>query len=194
MAHNAKAGGEVGANGEFYKGGQFVADKADTVKGSSYTYVDRSFDARVARELEWSNRSRIIAEGDLCRITASRLWKSLSNHVGEVGEKVEAEVELVDLFSFEGCFGTTTVAKFRDDDGNLMVWFTSRFPNRGSKPVADVVHRLENGSVWRERAHDEPTFWECGDRMVLRGTVKSHDWYDGERQTTVTRCKLNETR
>lgn len=33
MAHNAKAGGEIGANGEFYKGGQFVADSADTVKG-----------------------------------------------------------------------------------------------------------------------------------------------------------------
>ena len=32
MAHNAKAGGEVGANGEFYKGGQFVADNPETAK------------------------------------------------------------------------------------------------------------------------------------------------------------------
>ncbi len=32
MAHNAKAGGEIGANGEFYKGGQFVAD-SDHPKG-----------------------------------------------------------------------------------------------------------------------------------------------------------------
>jgi hypothetical protein len=30
--HNAKAGGEIGANGEFYKGGQFVADNPETVK------------------------------------------------------------------------------------------------------------------------------------------------------------------
>lgn len=33
MAHNAKKGGEIGANGEYYKGGQFVADSANTVKG-----------------------------------------------------------------------------------------------------------------------------------------------------------------
>lgn len=31
--HNAKAGGEFGANGEWYKGGQFVADSENTVKG-----------------------------------------------------------------------------------------------------------------------------------------------------------------
>lgn len=34
--HKAIAGGEVGANGEFYKGGQFVADNADTIKGDGY--------------------------------------------------------------------------------------------------------------------------------------------------------------
>lgn len=32
MAHNAKAGGEIGANGEYYKGGQFVADNPNTSK------------------------------------------------------------------------------------------------------------------------------------------------------------------
>ncbi len=35
MAHKAKAGGEIGANGEFYKGGQFVADNPNTAKGSN---------------------------------------------------------------------------------------------------------------------------------------------------------------
>lgn len=33
MAHNAKSGGEIGANGEYYKGGQFVADNPNTAKG-----------------------------------------------------------------------------------------------------------------------------------------------------------------
>ena len=36
MAHKAKAGGEIGANGEFYKGGQFVADNPNTAKGSNH--------------------------------------------------------------------------------------------------------------------------------------------------------------
>ena len=33
MAHKAMRGGEIGANGEFYKGGQFVADCPNTAKG-----------------------------------------------------------------------------------------------------------------------------------------------------------------
>lgn len=33
--HKAVAGGEIGANGEFYKGGQFVADDPKTVKGEN---------------------------------------------------------------------------------------------------------------------------------------------------------------
>lgn len=32
MAYKAKSGGEIGANGEFYKGGQFVADNPNTAK------------------------------------------------------------------------------------------------------------------------------------------------------------------
>lgn len=35
MAHRAMRGGEIGANGEFYNGGQFVADNPFTVKGSA---------------------------------------------------------------------------------------------------------------------------------------------------------------
>lgn len=35
MAHRAMRGGEIGANGEFYQGGQFVADNPNTVKGSA---------------------------------------------------------------------------------------------------------------------------------------------------------------
>ena len=37
MAHKAMRGGEIGANGEFYKGGQFVADNPETAKGSRIT-------------------------------------------------------------------------------------------------------------------------------------------------------------
>ena len=33
MATQAKAGGEIGINGEFYTGGQFMAGSAQTVKG-----------------------------------------------------------------------------------------------------------------------------------------------------------------
>ena len=38
--HKAIAGGEVGANGEFYKGGQFVADDPKTVKGENRWFFE----------------------------------------------------------------------------------------------------------------------------------------------------------
>jgi hypothetical protein len=35
MKRQAKTGGETGANGEFYKGGQFIAENENTVKGAT---------------------------------------------------------------------------------------------------------------------------------------------------------------
>lgn len=58
-------------------------------------------------------------------------------------------------------FGWTTLIKFEDDHGNILDWWTS----------TDVKA-------------------EVGDRVLLTGTVKSHNEYKGIKSTTVTRCRL----
>lgn len=253
--HNAKAGGEIGANGEFYKGGQFVADTEDWVKGSSMTDAERrdkvsvwyecnnfwtvetdyaaigncvhpkSYFAdwglensrlffgylltlyladksvRISREEKWNCYAAAFgmdgiwfknckyhgkpvslfvtldAEGLAAKrkqmeaATADVRWyedvmadvyaaKSKSSYVGTDGEKISFEGTIEDKFSFEGQYGTVYVTKFRDADGNLLVWMGAG---------CDATK---------------------GQKVKVRGTVKRHEERDGEKQTIVTRCKV----
>lgn len=93
--------------------------------------------------------------------------KAISQYVGQVGDKVELDVILeknawFEIPSFRG-FGTDTmhVYTFRDDNGNALVWKTSKGLG------------IENGS-----------------RVHIKGTVKDHSEYNDEKQTLLTRCKI----
>lgn len=62
-------------------------------------------------------------------------------------------------------YGVTTVLKFRDVEGNIIVWKAS-----GAAP---------------ERS-------DVGKKYSLTGTIKAHIEYQGQAQTMVTRCKIAE--
>lgn len=85
-----------------------------------------------------------------------------STHVGSAGDRVDFDAETIFVMAKDGYYGTTTIIKLRDDAGNVYTWFAS-----GSKDV------------------------ERGQRYTVRGTVKKHDEYRGEKQTIITRCKLS---
>lgn len=70
-------------------------------------------------------------------------------------------VVLKSVRGMETRFGWTTLIKFEDDHGNILDWWTS----------TDVKA-------------------EVGDRVLLTGTVKSHNEYKGIKSTIVTRCKI----
>ena len=70
-------------------------------------------------------------------------------------------VVLKSVRGMETRFGWTTLIKFEDDHGNILDWWTS----------TDVKA-------------------EAGDRVLLTGTVKSHNEYKGVKSTTVTRCRI----
>ena len=70
-------------------------------------------------------------------------------------------VVLKSVRGMETRFGWTTLIKFEDDHGNILDWWTN----------TDVKA-------------------EVGDRILLTGTVKSHNEYKGIKSTTVTRCRL----
>lgn len=96
-----------------------------------------------------------------------RARKAISKHIGEVGDKIDLDVILekrawFDVPSFRG-YGRDTmyVYTFRDEQGNALVWKTGK------------------GLVY-----------ENGTKVHLAGTIKNHDEYDGEKQTTLTRCKV----
>lgn len=84
-----------------------------------------------------------------------------SNYVGQVGKRSTFTVTLERVGGFEGRFGFTFIYNFKDEDGNVLVWFSS----------VDI-HKQE------------------GDTFSLVGTVKNHEEYNNIPQTILTRCKV----
>lgn len=83
-----------------------------------------------------------------------------SEWIGEVGGKIQNVVlEFVFQSSFEGRFGETWIFNFRDANGNSVKWFTS-----------------------------SPQPFDKGERVFLKSTtIKSHDEWQGEKQTSISR-------
>lgn len=87
-----------------------------------------------------------------------------SEYVGNVDDLVSVEVILLDKKTFKSMFSNmTTFYKFSDEEGNIYIWYTST-----TKQI------------------------RVGEMVRLTGKVKSHSFYQGVKQTTMTRCKINE--
>jgi len=83
-----------------------------------------------------------------------------SEFVGKVNDKIEIEVTLIKKFSYDTIYGTTYIYKFEDQSGNTLVWKT------GSKELKE------------------------NEKYKVKGTIKEHEEYRGEKQTQLTRCKV----
>lgn len=89
MAHNAKRGGEWGANGEFYKGGQFVADNPNTAKGAAKT-------TKTLHRIEIEPYKWIIAPVDVFPIMAAAGIGTVAQFKRAGGWRDYSEIELID--------------------------------------------------------------------------------------------------
>jgi hypothetical protein len=117
-----------------------------------------------AERAEREARERAEREAEEARIKAQ---KAISQHIGQIGDKVEIKATYVrsgswEQKSFSG-YGTDImhVHTFKDPNGNVLTWKTQ-------KGV-----RLEYG---------EP--------VIVKGTIKNHSEYKDEKQTELTRCKI----
>lgn len=108
---------------------------------------------------------RIAQEAEEKRI---REQKTISKHVGNIGDKIEMVVTLDHRAWFEVpafCgYGTETkyIYTFRDLSGNALVWKTT-----SGKDI------------------------ENGEQVTIKATIKEHSEYDGEKQTVLTRCRIS---
>lgn len=113
----------------------------------------------------------------LAKEAEEKARKAISQYVGNVGDKINAVVTYAGsahftVKSFRG-FGTDTmyVHFFLDDKQNKLVWKTSK----------SLGTWLDNGD-WLH--------YEEGDTVTLKGTIKEHSEYKDEKQTVLTRCKV----
>jgi hypothetical protein len=104
-------------------------------------------------------------EAEEARIKAE---KAISQHVGNIGDKIEFNGVYVRSGSWEqkafSGYGTTTmyIHTFKDGNGNVFTWKTQNGVG------------LENGET-----------------VIVKGTVKNHSEYKDEKQTELTRCKIS---
>lgn len=166
--------------------GKHHGDRLDALPASYRFWLAQEAKHKVAHDSKFIARSWALvvgalvpferadqeAEGDAIarRLGLSAAWKAAdaaSQHFGAVGErvrKVPATVEFTRSWEVSCGFGPGRdplryLVKFRTAEGNIATWFTSRPPGV-----------------------------EKGDAVLLTGTVKKHDRYEGTAQTILSRC------
>lgn len=94
-------------------------------------------------------------------LKAEHAPKTESEYVGNIGDKVEMALTFKADYSFDTQFGLAIIYKFADQDGNTITWKTS------------TAMSLKAGNVY-----------------TVKGTIKDHTEYKGDKQTVLTRCKV----
>lgn len=93
----------------------------------------------------------------------------VDGYLGEPKEKIEGiEGTVTKLVAVDTQWGVSTVLIVHADSGHLLKWFTSALPEEVDGETLDVGQKV----------------------VVTRATVKGHDEYKGQAQTSVTRVKL----
>jgi len=97
-----------------------------------------------------------------------------STHVGTVGKREDFILTLTKMLPLEGGqYGPTYLHKFRDQDGNVVSWFSSKMYFDTPSDNGNVSEALTEGETY-----------------TLKATVKKHDDYQGIPQTLITRAKI----
>lgn len=102
--------------------------------------------------------------------------KAKSHYVGTIGDRVDIRARYVKTAWFE-------VDSFRG-------WGTERMYIHTFKIGDDTLIWKTTSSLgkWNDKDEWEPV--EEGSQIHLKGTIKEHSEYDGEKQTVLTRCKI----
>jgi hypothetical protein len=89
--------------------------------------------------------------------------QAVSQYVGEIGKRTKMTLALAKTAPFDSSFGTRTMCKYLDEQGNVVVWWAS-----GSVDMA------------------------VGTKIKVKATVKKHEEYNGVKQSTVSHLAVTE--
>lgn len=112
--------------------------------------------------------------------------KTESNYVGQVGDKVEMELTYDGSAHFDTAYGMTYIHRFLDNEGNVLVWRTGNdlcWEEEGTRDNFTYVDADRRKYILCRN-------YEKGDKITIKGTIKDHSEYRGEKQTSLTRCKV----
>ena len=90
----------------------------------------------------------------------AKINANASKFIGEIGQKINVEVEFCNTFTYQSNYGTVSIHAFATKEGNVVIWKTT------------TNQKFENGF------------------FMLEGKIKEHSVYDDTKQTILTRCKI----
>lgn len=163
-----KCGGTGKVHGKWIERTPEYQAKLDARRAARQAAKQAEWEAKQAEyDRKRKERERKEEEKRLAEQARIKALKAISQHVGEVGEKLTIKGSFVrsawfEVKSFRG-YGTDTmhIHTFKDADGNVFVWKTSK-----------------------------GLCLEYGEPIQITGTVKEHSEYQDEKQTVLTRCKV----
>lgn len=93
----------------------------------------------------------------------SILAKIADEYLGQIGSRLTVNVSVLSTKNIYTDYGVTTLHSMIDQDNHMLVWFASNIT------------------------------LDAGQNVTLKGTVKEHREYNGQKQTVLTRCKIIES-
>jgi len=151
----------------------YLLSKEETIKPNKFGYVASiipTYLRTIERQIEAEKKATQQKE------------ESISDYIGTPGEKIQVELIYMNSFSYEfqySAYSTQTnfIHKFLDNNGNIFVWKTA-------KSIKEIV----NGKNFYTK---ECIDINIGHNLKLKGSIKEHNEYKGEKQTILTRCKIS---
>ena len=118
-------------------------------------------------ELKWSqisvNNKYLRPDQEIVEIISSIMApESASQFVGEIGEKITANLRINKVIELDTRYGKTNMHIMEDAHGNKFTWMTG-------------TRHLVEGQVYS-----------------ITGTIKTHDAYKGEKRNALVRCQVKE--
>lgn len=109
-----------------------------------------------------SAHARVLGREVEQRMREERSAAQPSSHVGQVGERVDLALVVERVIETASQYGALRIVSMRDAANSLVVWKTGSGSSADMKPGAE---------------------------LKIRGTVKRHGEFRGEKQTELTRCE-----
>ena len=82
------------------------------------------------------------------REAAKETERCNSEHIGQIGQRIEIEIaEMALITSWETQYGFTHLYKFVDKNGNILVWFASKHMSNADKIKATIKEHSERDGV-----------------------------------------------
>ena len=134
----------------------------------------------------WSNYTEIVETIKGLKREKELEGKPVSEYVGNIGDKVEMELTFNGSAHFDTAYGTTYIHRFLDSEGNVLVWRTGNDLTWEEEGTRDNFTYVDAD----RRKYILCRNYEKGDKVAIKGTIKEHSEYRGEKQTSLTRCKV----